>query len=207
MRNYLFLLAASALLGQCNEAAAQTATSQGQTADQPIFPIIRSSAASVNPPPAKPNGGKGIAVNQAEMYRCCERIMQDVQRVFFLRDHNGRMKMQVKGVYAHGSAIFFLLQLNNRSPLDYEVDSIRFVITDAPGSRHPPGVSKALDPVYVYDTTAMVPGHTRAASIFVLPRFRLPAGRQLLIDVREHHGARHLRIMTTNWTLERARLI
>ncbi len=206
MRNYLFLLAASALLGQCNEAVAQTATSQGQTFDQQVPTVIRSSAV-MNPPPAKPTGPKGIVINQAEVNRCCERIMQDVQREFFLHDHNGRMKMQVKGVYAHGPALFFALQLNNRSTLDYEVDSIRFVITDAPRSRHPPSVSKALEPVYVYDTTAMVPGHTRAASIFVLPRFRLPAGRQLLIDVREHHGARHLRIMTGNWTLERARLI
>jgi hypothetical protein len=204
MQKLHFILAAIALLGQFNHAVAQTAATQGQLSNQFLTTVIRSSAAYK------------ASIDQATIKRCCEKIEKDVQRVYFLQDRNGKMKLQVKGVYAHGASIFFWLQLNNRSPLDYDVDSIRFQIiargknkepADHPSSGRPPSSAGSLQPVYVYDSTAMVPGHSRAVSIFVLPRFTLSAGQQLLITVQEKSGGRQLRIRATNWTLGRARLI
>lgn len=195
-------MAAFALLGHFNNAVAQTAATQGQlsnrlvqSSDQFLTTVIRSSAAYK------------ASIDQAAIRRCCEKIEKDVQRVYFLQDRNGKMKLQVKGVYAHGATIFFWLQFNNRSPLDYDIDSIRFLIAAAGKNKSPASFTKLLQPVYVYDSTAMVPGHSRAISIFVLPRFTLSTGQQLLIHVLEKNGGRHLRVQATNWTLERARLI
>jgi Domain of unknown function (DUF4138) len=199
MQKLLFTMAAIALFGQFNQAVAQTAATQGQLSQQFfshqfLTAVIRSSAAYKAP------------IDQAAIKRCCEKIEKDVQRVYFLQDRNGKMKLQVKGVYAHGASIFFWLQLNNRSPLDYDVDSIRFQIIAA-GKNKGQSAARALQPVFVYDSTAMVPGHSRAVSIFVLPRFTLSVGQQLLINVQEKNGGRQLRVQATNWTLERARLI
>jgi hypothetical protein len=200
MTKYLLLLAAAALFGQVHRVTAQTmASSQGQTLDHLFSTYIRSSA--VNPPVLS----KPVPLNPTDLRRCCEKIDRDIQRVYFLRDRNGRMKLQVRGVYTHGAALFFWLQLNNRSPLDYDVDSIAFQITASGGSRVSPAPLRSLAPFYVFDSTASVPGHSRVTSIFVLPRFTLPAGRELTIRVFEKNGGRHLRIQTGNYTLERAR--
>ena len=248
MKNYLFLLAATALLGQTHRVTAQTtASSQGQTLDHLFSTVIRSS--DVNPSAARtylssagtnlsatganlssaganlPSGqatGKAIPMSQSDLRRCCEKISKDIQRVYFLKDRNGKMRLQVRGVYTHGAALFFWLQVNNRSPLDYEVDSIAFLITAAGGkqsssSRSKTASSKAdppkiVTPVYVSDSTlvsnvprATIPGHSRVTGIFVLPRFTLPPGRQLTIYLGEKNGGRQLQIRAGNWTLERAR--
>jgi hypothetical protein len=145
--------------------------------------------------------------NTAAIRQCCEKIIGDYQRIFFLQDRSGKMKLQLRGVYAHGAALFFLLRLNNRSPLDYDVDSIRFFIAGTGKGKIPPPGAKLLTPVYVYDSTVAVPGYTRATSIFVLPRFTLSPGRQLFIDVQEKNGGRHLQVQASNLTLVRARLI
>lgn len=201
MQNYLFLLAAAALFGQFRGATAQTtASSQGQTLDHLFSTVIRSSVA--DRPSAKPGN---IPMATPDLRRCCEKIDRDIQRVYFLRNRNGRMRLQVRGVYTHGAALFFWLQLNNRSPLDYDVDSIVFQITGAGDGRVSPVPPKTLAPLYVFDSTAMVPGRSRVTSIFVLPRFTLPAGRQLTIHVFEKNGGRNLQIQTGNYTLERAR--
>jgi hypothetical protein len=152
------------------------------------------------------SGVSGVS-DVADLRRCCERIINDYQRVFFLRDRNGKMKLQIRGIYAHGAALFFLMRLNNRSPLDYDVDSIRFFIAASDKGKSPPQGAKMLTPVYVYDSTAAVPGHTWVTSIFVLPRFTLPPGRQLFIDVQEKNGGRHLQVQASNLSLMRARLI
>ncbi|HEX3933497.1 MAG TPA: DUF4138 domain-containing protein [Puia sp.] len=205
MKNYLFLLAAIALLGQIHRVTAQTtAASQGQVLDHLFSTVIRSSAEKGSDPP-KTMTGKDIPISQTDLRRCCEKIDKDIQRVYFLRNRNGKMKLQVRGVYTHGAALFFWLQLNNRSPLDYDVDSIAFLITVAGGKQFPPTPPKTLAPVYVFDSTGTVPGHSRITSIFVLPRFTLPTGRQLTIHVQEKNGGRPLQIRATNWVLERAR--
>jgi hypothetical protein len=167
-------------------------------------PIVAPPSGQGDIPVAAHIGGD---VNIADIKRCCERIIKDYQRVFFLQDRNGKMKLQIRGIYAHGAALFFLMRLNNRSPLDYDVDSIRFFIAASSKGKSPPRGTKMLAPVYVYDSTAAVPGYTRATSIFVLPRFTLPSGRQLFIDVQEKNGGRHLQVQASNLSLVRARLI
>lgn len=206
MTKYLILLAATALLGQVHRLTAQTtAASQGQAMDHLFSTIIRSSA--VNPAAATRPGNAPVpsSMSPADLRRCCEKIDRDIQRVYFLRNRIGRMKLQVRGVYTHGAALFFWLQLNNRSPLDYDVDSIAFQITGAGGKQVSTVPPRTLTPFYIFDSTVTVPGHSRVTSIFVLPRFTLPAGRQLTIHVFEKNGGRNLRIQTGNYTLERAR--
>lgn len=206
MTKHLFLLAAIALLGQVHRVSAQTpASSQGQSMDHLFSTVIRSSAVNPNTVTKPARMPTSSPMSFADMRRCCEKISGDIQRVYFLRNRSGRMKLQVRGVYTRGAALFFWLQLNNRSPLDYDVDSIAFQITGAGGRQVSPVTPRTLVPFYVFDSAATVPGRSRMTSIFVLPRFTLPAGRQLTIHVFEKNGGRHLQIVTGNYTLERAR--
>jgi hypothetical protein len=147
-----------------------------------------------------------VAQNEILLGRCCEKIMRTGPCLLFPAVHNGKMRLRLLGVYSHGPTLFFLLRLNNRSPLDYDIDSIRFCIAGREGSG-PPSPAKALVPVYIYDSATMVPGYRRATTIYAVPRFTLPPDRRLLIIVREKNGGRHLRIQAGNGTLERARLI
>ncbi len=68
-------------------------------------------------------------MSEAEIRRCCEKIIKDGQRIYYLNSRNGKMKLQIRGIYTRGEAIFLSLRLINRSPLDYDVDSIRFFLT------------------------------------------------------------------------------
>lgn len=137
-----------------------------------------------------------VAQKDVQLRRCCEKIMRTGPCLLLPANHNGKMRFRLLGIYSHGPTLFFLLRLNNRSPLDYDIDSIRFCIAGAD-----------LRPVYIYDSTVMVPGYRRATTIYAVPRFTLPAGHRLLIIIREKNGGRHLRIQAGNSTLERARLI
>lgn len=138
-----------------------------------------------------------VAQKDVQLQRCCEKIMKTGPCLLLPADHNGKMRFRLLGIYSHGPTLFFLLRLNNRSPLDYDIDSIRFCIV---------GGGTVL-PVYIYDSTAMVPGYRRATTIYAVPRFTLPPGRRLQIIIREKNGGRHLHIQAGNSTLERARII
>ncbi|GGA82299.1 DUF4138 domain-containing protein [Puia dinghuensis] len=171
---------------------------------QPTYSVAQNIRSSVE---YKSPRAPDIRDKDPTLKRCCEKIMKATPCIFFLHDRNGKMRFRVLGVYTHGATLFFLLRLNNRSSLDYDVDSIRFAITAAAGAKGLHPGSKALQPVYIYDSTATVPGFRRATTIYALRRFTLLPGRQLQIVVWERNGGRHLRIQATNNVLERARRI
>ena len=147
----------------------------------------------------------GVDVDKADLRICCEKILRDPPRIWFVSDRNGKMKLQVRGIYIHGQVLLFLLRMTNRSPKDFSVGDIRFIPVDKDGSRI--AGRAALEPVFIYDSTKIVPGNSNAASIFVVPRLTLPPGGKLWIEVRETSGGRLLHIPLGNWTLARARLI
>lgn len=120
------------------------------------------------------------------------------------------MKLQIRGIYTRGEAIFFSLRLINRSPLDYDVDSIRFFLTQKEKGVHPAAPRtrvKTLSPVYVYDSATLIKGYGRVASVIVLPRLTLGRGKRLLIEVLEKNGGRLLQVQASNFTLVNAKLI
>ena len=152
-----------------------------------------------------------VAQKDVQLQHCCEKIMKVGPLLGFTGDHNGKMRFRLLGIYSHGPTLFFLIRLNNRSPLDYDIDSIRFCITE-PGRSQKPGYWRSLLPVFVYDSTVTVPGYRRATTIYALPRFTLAPGRRLQIMIRERvqstgQGGRDLRVEAGNSMLKRARLV
>lgn len=147
-----------------------------------------------------------VAQKDIQLQRCCEKIMKTGPCLLLPADHNGKMRFRLLGIYSHGPTLFFLLRINNRSPLDYDIDSIRFCIVGRERAIPLP-LPKALPPLYIYDSTVTVPGYRRMTTIYAVPRFTLPPGRQLQIIIRERNGGRHGSIRAGNATLERARQI
>ena len=143
----------------------------------------------------------------AQWKACCQKIARDAQRIYYLNNRNGKMRLVVRGVYARGKALFFSLKLVNRSPLDFDVDSIRFFVAEKEHGMHGFLRLKELPPVYVSDSLTTVEGYSKAAAVYVLPRLTLAGHRRLQIEVLEKNGGRHLQVRASNFTLETARLI
>jgi hypothetical protein len=169
--------------------------------------VIRSSVVMNPDTPAAAEKKPGVNSEEA-LKICCEKVNNDKRRIYYLSTRNGKMILQLKGIYTRETLLFFHLSLNNRSNLDYDMDSIRFFVADRETGRKPisPKLTE-LAPVYVYGNTKIIRGKSREPSVIALRRFTLPPGKRLLIEAREKNGGRHLQLQADNYTLVRARLI
>jgi hypothetical protein len=256
MLRFVLTLTGLALLSQAHHATAQTAAVKNMGLDQFFSSVYRSSSSfsgvsdnsgandkfNVN---SRFNVGSQrtshIDLSRNDLLRAsCEKIMKEDQRITSLIDmkidrvmhRSGKMKLQLRGIYTQGSALYFLLRMQNRSSLDYDVEAIHFFIADPSNRKTPlvrdpsvqspsvqsPSVQsplvqsplvqyKELKPVYVYDSSSVVRGYGRTANVIVLPRFTLPYGKRLVIEVLEKNGGRQLQLQTNNFMLERARIL
>jgi hypothetical protein len=149
----------------------------------------------------------GVAVTHDQMKVCCQKIVRDIQRIYYLNNRNGKVKLAVKGIYTRGKALFFSLKLINRSAVDYDIDSIRFFVAEK--QKGVPALRRLseLAPVFVYDSARRLPGHSKMTCVVVIPRTTLARHRRLQIEILEKNGGRQLLVQAANFTLETARLI
>lgn len=211
MHRIIAILTGLTVLGQMSPATAQTGAVRNKGMEQFLSTVLRSSppALSEGPPPIN---FRGVDLHNVEerviLFRTsCERIIKEGSWISYGNDHSGKMRLQLRGIYTQGSALYFLFRLKNRSSLDYDIEAIHFYIAGSGGRKGPMVRCGELIPVYVYDSSSMVRGYSHINNVIVLPRFTLPAGRRLLIEVLEKNGGRHLHLLAGNFMLERARIL
>lgn len=149
----------------------------------------------------------GAAVNHDQMKNCCQKIVRDIQRVYYLSARNGKMRLVVRGIYTRASAVFLSLKLVNRSEQDYNIDSIRFFVAEKQRGTRIPRRLNELAPIFVYDSVRQIPGHGKTNCVFVIPRMTLSRHRRLQIEVLEKGGGRQLLVQAAGFTLETAKAI
>lgn len=170
-----------------------------------IYPPLPLTSSAVGSPPTLSR--QHPSVNEEVLKGCCEKMENDKRRIYYLNTRNYRMSMQLKGIYTRGDMIFFRLFLCNHSHIDYDIDSIRLYVTDNRWRKNAPVQVTGLSPIYIYGNTQMIPGKSSQFPIIVLPRFTLPTGKHLVIELLEKNGCRHLQLEAYNFTLLRSRLI
>jgi hypothetical protein len=220
MTRLLLFLTGLALLGQVDHATAQTGAVKNKGLAEFFSSVFRSSSPVVSDGHPKTTDVKGgernLLLHDDLLKVSCEKILKEGLRITSLfdrmNDRSGKMKLQLRGIYTRGPALYFLLRMHNRSALDYDVEAVRFYIASPQNRKTPLVRCGEVKPVYVYDSSSvvrgsMVRGYSQVTNVIVLPRFTLPYGKRLLIEVLEKNGGRHLQLLTTNFMLERAHLL
>jgi hypothetical protein len=204
MKHEFAILTGSLFLCLATNVSAQSMGPPKREFINPTPPLTTSSSmAGSTPAPWR----KYMSVTEETLKGCCEKLGNDKRRIYYLNTRNYRMSMQLKGIYTRGDMIFLRLFLCNHSHIDYDIDSIRLYVTDNFWRKNVPLRVTGLSPIYIYGNTQTIPGKSSAFPIVVLPRFTLPSGKHLVIELLEKNGGRHLQLQAYNFTLLRSRLI
>gem|GEM_PF-1001432 len=204
MKKELTLLTSSLFLSLANPSPAQKGIR--------VFPFLPPAADTTRPFPgtqvSSPPPFRNVStVNEEVLRSCCEKLEKDKRRIYTLTARNYRMRMQLRGVYAREGIIFFRLSLRNHSNLDYDTDSIRFIVMDSHLTKRGPVTVTRLSPLYVYGDPRLIRRKSRTETVIAVPRFTLPNGKLLVIEVLEKNGGRHLQLKTGNALLVNSRQI
>ena len=204
MKHEFAILTGSLFIGLVASVMAQSTSPPNRAFTNPSS-IAHAAASSASPPTLL--RWKRPPIDEEALKDCCEKLQTDKRRIYYLNTWGNRMSMQLKGIYTRGNMLFFRLFLCNHSHLDYDIDSIRFYITENRWRKNTSLQVSSLSPVYVYGNTQVIRGKSQELPVVVLPRFTLPPGKHLVIELLEKNGGRHLQLQAYNFTLLRSRLI
>lgn len=114
------------------------------------------------------------------------------------------MLLKVSGIYIKDNNIFYQLQLDNQSPIDYDVDFLRFYIRDKKQSKRTAIQENELKPLHISGNTSQVKANSKSVIVVALEKFTIPDAKFLAIEINEKNGGRHLSMRVNNRKIMRA---
>lgn len=134
-------------------------------------------------------------------------ILDNRKFIYGVGDKAWDVTCHITGLYIKDKVLFFQLILANGSPLDYDVDYIRFYLRDKKRGKRKAAQELELVPLYKVGATTTVGAYQSNIAAFALEKFTVPDAKYFYIEIAEKNGGRHLRLRVTNKKLLRAKIL
>jgi hypothetical protein len=125
-------------------------------------------------------------------------ILDNSKTMHGIKDHRWDMVANVAGIYIQENVIYYQLSLENQSPIDYDIDFLRFYVRDKKKSKRTATQENELTPLYMAGNTKRVKANSTSAVVVALEKFTIPDAKYLAIEIGEKNGGRHLFMKVNN---------
>lgn len=125
-------------------------------------------------------------------------IIDNPKTIGGIKDHKWDIQARISGIYIKGDVIYYQLSLANQSPVDYDIDLLRFYIRDRKKGKRTAVQENELKPLYVAGNTTQVKANSNSVIVVALDKFTIPDAKYLAVQVMEKNGGRHLFMKINN---------
>lgn len=144
------------------------------------------------------------AQNSATPERYANGILDNPPTIHGIRYRKWDMLAKVSGIYIHENTIYYQLQIDNQSSVDYDIDLLRFYIRDKKKAKRTAMQENEIKPLYIAGNTKLVKANSISTLVVALEKFTIPDAKFLSIEVMEKNGGRHLLLKIHNNKIIRA---
>lgn len=123
------------------------------------------------------------------------------------RDHRFGMHLQLNGLYIDHNVLYYQLELRNATLINYDVDLIRFFVKDRQQSKRTASQELIQEPLFVSGNVQVIEGNSHHIIVVALPKFTISDKKELIVQVMEKNGGRHLSLKLGNKSIVKAKAI
>ena len=120
---------------------------------------------------------------------------------------HGAVITKLSGIYIKDDVIYYQLEIHNHSPLDFDIELLKFFITDKKRSKRSSVQENELVPLYVAGNRSKVKAYNFSVVVVALDKFTIPDAKFLRIQLMEKNGGRHFNLKVYNRQILKARML
>ena len=132
---------------------------------------------------------------------------RDKRRIRHIGCKRFGVQFLLKGLYSHGGLLYFHTQVKNTSHVPFDVDFVTFKIADKKLVKRTAMQEQVVYPLRAYNYVTRVDGRKSECTVFALPKFTIPDGKKLVVEMYEKQGGRHQTFELENEDLVQAETI
>lgn len=164
---------------------------------------VSKSASNVFINGSDPKGGiiqfSGVNATQSEVVYNCTSILKKGRDVRHLGMEANRMEATLRGVYVKDNVIYYKMNIQNKSNINYDIDYIRFFIVDKTVAKRTSLQEIEVLPFYIYnDAIKTIKGRMAVERVFAFQKFTIPDEKRILVMAGEVNGGRTLSFVINN---------
>ena len=134
-------------------------------------------------------------------------ILDNPRTMHGVVDKSWDMTAEVAGIYIQGEVIYYQLKITNQSPIDYDIEVLRFFIKDKRKGKRTAVQELDLTPIYVAGNSKQIKANSQTVVVVALEKFTIPDAKSLRIQIMEKNGGRHLSLRIGNRKIIQARVL
>lgn len=125
-------------------------------------------------------------------------VLDNPKTLHGIRAASWDMEVKVTGIYIKENVIYYQIQLENRSSIDYDIDLLRFYLRDKKQRKRTAVQENEVKPIYVAGNAKQVKAKFTNTIVAALEKFTIPDKKYLAIQIIEKNGGRNLLMKVHN---------
>jgi len=125
-------------------------------------------------------------------------ILDNPRKMHGIKDEQWDIKALVSGIYIKNEIMYYQLNITNSSPVNYDIDVLRFFIRDKKKGKRTAIQETDLKPLHISGNTSQVKANSTSSIVFALDKFTIPDAKYLAVQIMEKNGGRHLSMKVSN---------
>jgi conjugative transposon TraN protein len=139
-----------------------------------------------------------IVMTEQNLKIYCENAISREANIYRVKDKASKMSLSLTGFYVKENVMFCRLTIANASQINFDVEQFRLYIRDKEQSKRTATQENEIIPLYILGDTSEIKGTAKDTLVIAVPKFTIPDGKYLAIEIMESNGGRHLALRVKN---------
>lgn len=139
--------------------------------------------------------------NQAKVKELSVIVSSLDRNIYGLKDKNGGVKLIFEGAFVQENLFFFKLRIRNQSNINYDIGQLRLLVKDQRKAKRTASQENELKQLYIYNEVPVIKGLQEQVVVIVVPKFTIPDKKEMILQLMEKGGGRHLEVTVKNKTI------
>ena len=102
--------------------------------------------------------------------------------------------LRVGNIVFDKNELYFVIQIENKSTLDYDVNFLRFSVATRKKGKRKSLQRIEKNPIFKYNMPTKIPGKKTVKLVYMMPKFSLSSDRWGILELNEKHGERNVKL-------------
>lgn len=128
----------------------------------------------------------------------CSDLLNQKPRVGTIKKRSEDIVLSIENIVFHRDELFFLVRIENKSTLDYDLNYLDFSVETRQKGRKKSMQRLKLVPRYTLNKPTKIAEGKTSRMVYVLPKFSLGNDRRVILELNESNGERDLKLMVSH---------
>lgn len=131
-------------------------------------------------------------LTDADKQTILQKINKKGRRIYNIGQKKNKIHFFVENIFTQANKLIFRMTIENQSNIKYDIDYIKFFIKDKKTSKQSASQELEMTPLFIDAFSYTIEGKNKGQISICFEKFTIPDNKDLVIEINEKEGGRHI---------------